>query len=63
MNYLITSNKAVYSTAQEQAKAQSTIPVGPVYEDVSPVSKEEIELNTVEPLYNGHHWGMRFWPL
>ena len=18
---------------------------------------------TVEPLYNGHHWGMRFWPL
>ena len=19
--------------------------------------------NTVEPLYNGHHWGMRFWPL
>ena len=19
--------------------------------------------DTVEPLYNGHHWGMRFWPL
>ena len=19
--------------------------------------------NTVEPLYKGHHWGMKFWPL
>ena len=43
--YLITHKKAVYSTADRQASVQPTVPVGPVYEDVSPATKEEIELN------------------
>ena len=43
--YLITRKKALYSPAQEQAKAQPTVPVDPVYEDVSSAPKEEIDLN------------------
>ena len=43
--YLITRKKAVYSTADGQIDVQPTVPVGPVYEDVLPPSKEEIELN------------------
>ena len=27
------------------------------------IQKNYIDRYTVEPLYNGHHWGMRFWPL
>ena len=43
--YLITSKKAVYSKTEGQTSVQPTAPVGPVYEDVSPPSNEEIELN------------------
>ena len=43
--YLITRKKEMHSPAQEQAKAQSTVPAGPVYEDVSPAPRGEIELN------------------
>ena len=42
---LVTRKKAVYSTAGGQVNIQPTVPVDPVYEDVSPSSKEEIELN------------------
>ena len=43
---LITHKKAAHSPAEGQTGVQSTTPVGPVYEDVSPASKEEIELTT-----------------
>ena len=43
--YLITRKKAVYSPAEGQVSVQPTVPAGPDYEDVSPASKEEIELN------------------
>ena len=43
--HLITRKKTVYSTAEGLASVQPTAPAGPVYEDVSPPSKEEIELN------------------
>ena len=44
--YLITCKKKVYSTAEGQANVQPTVPVGPVYEDVFPTSKEEIEMKS-----------------
>ena len=44
--YLITRKKAVYSTAEGQTSVQPTAPAGPVYEDVSPAPKEEIELKS-----------------
>ena len=40
--YLITRKKAVYSIPE----GQTTVPVGPVYEDISLSSKEEIELKS-----------------
>ena len=45
---LITHKKAVNSTAEGhmQASVQPTVPAGPVYEDVSPASKKEIELKS-----------------
>ena len=46
VNHLITRKKAVYSTAKEQTSVQCTVPVDPVYADVSPASKEEIELKS-----------------
>ena len=42
VNHLITSKKAVYSTPE----GQTTVPAGPVYEDISPQAKEEIELKS-----------------
>ena len=48
--YLITRKKAVYSPAEGQVSVQPTVPVGPDYEDVSPASKEEIEL-TINQAY------------
>ena len=43
--HLCSRKKAVYFPAtEEQANVRPTVPVGPVYEEVSP--KEEIELNT-----------------
>ncbi len=45
VTYLCMHKKAVYSpTVEGQAKAGPTVPVGPVYEEVS--LKQEIELNT-----------------
>ena len=43
--YLITRKRKVYyAIAEEQTNVQPTVPVGPVYEDVSPAPKEMIEL-------------------
>ena len=42
VNHLITRKKAVYSTPERH----STVPAGPVYEDISPPAKEEIELKS-----------------
>ena len=42
---IITRKKAVYSTAEEQVNIKPIVPLGPVYEDVSPAPKEEIKLN------------------
>ena len=44
VNHLRTRKKAVYSTAKEHTRV--TVPVDPVYADVSPASKEEIELKS-----------------
>ena len=44
--YLITRKKAVYSPAKKQANIQSTVPAGPVYEEVPAASKEVIELKS-----------------
>ena len=40
--YLITHKKAVYSTPE----GHTTVSAGPVYEDISPPVKEEIELKS-----------------
>ena len=31
--------------------------------DTNEEKEDQVEVSTVEPLYNVHHWGMRFWPL
>ena len=55
---LSTRKKEVHSTAegQMQASVQPTVPAGPVYEDVSPPYKKEIELksNTAYGSVGGH---------
>ena len=43
---LVTRKKVAHSSAEGQTSVQPTIPVGPIYEDVSPTSKEEIELKS-----------------
>ena len=44
--YLITCKKKVPSTTEGQTNVQPTVPVGPVYEDVFPALKEEIEMKS-----------------
>ena len=34
-----------------------------VQNQVMPLCFKKNDKTTVEPLYDGHHWGMRFWPL
>ena len=46
VNYFFTHKKAGYTAAEGKVNVQTTIQVGPVYENVSPAPNEEIELNT-----------------
>ena len=53
---LSTRKKAANLSAEERTGVQPTAPVGPVYEDVSPASKKEVELNSNKAygLVGGH---------
>ena len=44
----ITCKNTAHSPAKRYANTQPTVPAGPVYEDVAPASKEEIELESNE---------------